>query len=180
MAAWVGAFFAVSALLGVSGALKAWRPAPAAAALGALGLPSSTSLVRIGGAVEVVVAVGALLRGDRPFALLVAASYLLFAMFVVAALWRRVPLASCGCFGGDETPPTLTHVGVDLAAAGFAGLVAVRPTGGMADVAAMGEGPLVGLLFLVLTGTAAYLAYAALTLLPRLDASVRRSARGAA
>ena len=72
------------------------------------------SLVRAGGAAEVVIGVGALAVGGPVFAALVALSYLAFAGFVVVALRSGSPISSCGCFGKVDTPPSLVHVVIDL------------------------------------------------------------------
>ena len=57
--------------------------------------------------------------GRRPVpALLVAASYAAFTAFVLLARSRGGVLASCGCFGRADTPPTTTHVVVTAAPRG--------------------------------------------------------------
>ena len=170
-----GPYFAAALLLAVGGALKASRPHPTARAVSALGLPSSATAVRLGGVFEVGVGAGAVLVGGRVIALLVAFSYLVFAAFVAAALVRRVPLSSCGCFGEDDTPPTAVHLAVNLAAALVAGLVALEPLGGLGSVDVMGDGPLLQAVFVVSTAVTAYLTYAALTALPRLTAATSGS-----
>ena len=169
MAALAGPFIVTAALLGAGGALKVHRPAPTARALREMGLPASPALVRVGAAAEVAVAAGALVDGSRPFAALVAASYLGFTAFVLAALRRGVPLSSCGCFGVTDTPPTGVHVGLNLAAAAVAGVVAVgwAGGGGLAEIAAL-DGSILRGTFVVLTAAATWFAYVALTLLPRL------------
>ena len=70
--------------------------------------------VRIGGAIEVVIGVAALLVGGPVLCALVAASYLAFAGFVVVALRTGAPISSCGCFGKVDTPPSVVHVVLDL------------------------------------------------------------------
>jgi len=162
-----------AALLGAGGALKVRRPATTARALGEMGLPSSTALVRLGAAAEVGIALGALLSGHRLFpwfAALVAASYLAFAGFVTAALLRGVPVSSCGCFGGaDDTPPSVVHLIVNLAASAVAGAAAFGSAGaGLSQVAEVGGSVVLRAVFLVLTAASAWFAYVALTLLPRV------------
>jgi hypothetical protein len=160
-----GPFAIVAALLALGGASKAVQPADTAGALRGLGLPHGAALVRVGGVAELVIGVGALVTGARPFAVLVAVSYAGFAGFVALALRRGAPIGSCGCFGRAETPPSRTHIVVDLAATLVAVAVAVDPVGGVTDVVA--DQPLLGLPFLLLVGVGVYLVYLTLTLLPR-------------
>jgi hypothetical protein len=135
-----------------------------------MGLPASPALVRVGAAVEVAIAAGALVDGSRPFAALVAASYLGFAAFVLAALRRGVPLSSCGCFGVADTPPSGVHLALNLAATAVAGVVALgwAAAGGLAEITAMDGSLLLRATFVTLTAAATWFAYVALTLLPRL------------
>jgi len=168
-----GPFIVAAALLGAGGASKVVRPSTTARALREMGLPASPTLVRVGAFAELVVAAGALAGAGRLFALLLAASYLAFAAFVVAALHRGVPLSSCGCFGVTDTPPTPVHVGINLAAAAVAGAVAVgwASAGGLPDIATM-EGSLpLRAAFVVLTAASAWFAYVALAELPKLRAA---------
>ena len=164
-----------AALLGAGGALKVHRPDPTARALREMGLPASPALVRVAAAAEVAIAAGALVDAGRPFAALVAASYLVFAAFVLAALRRGVPLSSCGCFGVQDTPPTAVHLGLTLAAAAAAGLVATgwAGGGGLAEITTMDGSLLLRGSFAVLTAAATWFAYVALTALPRLRTAGR-------
>ena len=161
-----GPFAAAAILLGLGGALKVRRPEPTAHALGAVGLPASVPFVRLFGVAEVVVAVGALTAGHPVFALLVGLSYLAFAGFVLLALARGGAISSCGCFGEPDTPATPGHAVLDLAAAAVA--FAVAAGGGSDWPGFLGDQPLGGVPFIVLTATCAYLGYVALTVLPRL------------
>lgn len=172
MAILAGPFLVTAALLAAGGASKVVRPATTARALGAMGLPSSPALVRVLAGAELVVAAGALAGGGRLFAALVAASYLGFAAFVLAALHRGTPLASCGCFGVADTPPTAVHVGINVVAAAIAGAVALgwSRAGGLPDLATMEGSLLLRVTFVVLTVASAWLAYVALTDLPKLQA----------
>lgn len=164
-----GPFLVAAALLAAGGASKVLRPANTARALREMGLPASAPLVRGGAALELAVAAGALAGGGRMFAGLLAASYLAFTAFVVVALRRGTPLSTCGCFGATDTPPTAVHVGINLAAAAVAGAVALggRGAGGLLEIADEGSW-LLRVAFLSLTATSVALAYAALTLLPKL------------
>jgi hypothetical protein len=111
-------------LLVVAGAAKVADPSRLAGALAELGWPSSGLLVRIAAGAETVLGVTTLVVGGRVLALLVAASYLGFALFVMAALRAGTPVATCGCFGQADTPPSPGHVLVDALLAGGAVLAA--------------------------------------------------------
>jgi hypothetical protein len=115
-----GLYTAAVLLLGGAGLSKVRRPADSAVALRAAGLPVTPHRVRALAAVEVVIAVTALVAPGPVPAVLAALSYLAFAVWVAAALRRNLPLASCGCFGRADTPPSWTHVAVNVAAGGSA------------------------------------------------------------
>lgn len=170
MSALVGPFIVTAALLAGGGGAKLARPAPTARALREMGVPASPTAVRIGAGAELAIAASALVDGAPPFAALVAASYLGFAAFVLAALRRGVPLSSCGCFGVQEAPPTAVHLALNLAAAATAGVVALglADGGGLRAITTMDGSLLVQAAFVVATGAATWFAYTALTLLPRV------------
>jgi len=156
-------------LLAAGAALKLFEPADTARALSAFGLPGSTVAVRLLSVVEMIIAVGAVLLGHPVLAALVSVSYAGFAVFVVVALRRDLPLATCGCFGAVDSPPTALHVVLNVLAAVVTGAVAVD--GGWSVATVIADQPLGGAPFLLLTATAAYLMYLCLTLLPRLRAT---------
>jgi hypothetical protein len=110
MAALLGA---AGLLLVAAGAAKVADPSRTAGALAALGWPSSPALVRAGALAETLLGAAALVVGGRILALLVAASYLGFALFVMTALRAKTPIGTCGCFGRADTPPKPVHVTVD-------------------------------------------------------------------
>lgn len=172
MSTLAGPFLVTIALLGAAGALKVARPSTTARALRELGLPASPALVRAVALAELAVAAGALVGGGRAFAALVAASYLGFAAFVLAALRRGTPLSTCGCFGVEDTPPTAVHLGLNLAAAAVAGAVVLTGSGagGLADITTLEGSLLLRVAFLGSTAASVWLAYVALTALPRLQA----------
>ncbi len=171
MSTWAGPFLVAVALLAAAGALKVVRPDTTAKALGELGWPASPTLVRAGALGELIVAAGALVGGGRPFAALVAVSYLGFAAFVLAALRRGTPLATCGCFGVEDTPPTGVHLGLNLAAAAVAGIVALTGSGvgGLAEITTMEGSLLLRVAFLGSTAATVWLSYVALAVLPKLQ-----------
>jgi hypothetical protein len=162
---------AAGALLVVAGGPKVLRPHDTWRALRSVGVPVPTVAVRLGGAVEVAVGILAILQGGHTADALVAASYLGFTGFVVVALRKGGVLASCGCVGRPDTPPTATHAVVTTlfaTAAGIgasgapSGLLGWHPASTATAVAVLGFAVLV-------TG----LAWLALAELPRLRAIVR-------
>jgi hypothetical protein len=179
MSVLAGPFAIAAVLLAVGGALKAVRPRDTAQALVAVGMRfprflGARAAVRIGGAVEAVVGLGALLTGGPVFAVLLALSYLGFAAFVAVALRRGAPISSCGCFGKVDTPPSAVHVVLDLVAAVVAATAAVVGDVALPDV--IRDQPLLGLPFLMLLVIGCSLVFLAFTSLPKTMASVREVA----
>ena len=167
MGAWAGPFLVASLLLTIAGLLKAFDPATTAGALRRAGFPVPPVVVRVGGGIEVLVGVAAIVTGAPLPAALLACSYLVFTGFVLLALARHLPIGSCGCFGKVDTPPSVVHVVLNAGAIASAVAVALGSGGGIGDVLADQE--LLGLPFLLLVGIATYLAFFALTALPQLD-----------
>lgn len=102
-------------LLGASGVVKLIDPDPTTGAMGAAGLPSSRSLSRVLGLFEILTAIVALSVGG---AAIVAGAglYASFTVFTGFALYKRLPIQSCGCFGREDTPPTGLHLGYNIVA----------------------------------------------------------------
>ena len=173
MNAAAGPFVIAAALLALAGSLKAVSPGDTANALRGVGLPCARWMVRVGGGFEVVVGTYAIVAGDRVGGALVAASYLAFAAFVAVALARGVPIATCGCFGKADTPPSLVHLAFDVGAAAAGIAIVVDPTAALADTVA--DQPLAGVPYLLLVVTGTYLSFLALTALPRTLALVREA-----
>jgi len=173
-----GPFAIAAALLAIGGAAKAARPRDTAQALTAVGVRvrgvPMRVFVRVGGAVELVIGVGALVTGHAAFAALVAASYLLFAAFVVVALRSGSPISSCGCFGKVDTPPSTVHVVIDVVFAVVAAAAAIVGDVALPDVVA--DQPLLGVPFLFLVVIGLSLVYLAFTSLPKTMAAVREVA----
>ncbi|MGH2722819.1 MAG: MauE/DoxX family redox-associated membrane protein [Actinomycetota bacterium] len=170
MSALAGLFFACSGLLGVAGVFKLLRPSTTQATLLAVGLPGSRRLVQAVGGAELAIGAGALL-GVRGSAVLVMAAYLSLAGFVGLAMRRGLNLASCGCFGRADAPPTVLHLAVNLGAAVVAGMAAFASLPGL--MAVLGEQPAGGFPLLLLIGLTTYLLYLALTALPTARAAIR-------
>jgi len=122
-------------LLVAAGAAKVVDPARTAGALAALGWPSAPALVRAGAFAELLLGAAALVVGGRGLALLVAASYLGFALFVMAAMRAKTPIATCGCFGQADTPPKPVHVTVDVLLAAAAVTAAATDAPALVDAA---------------------------------------------
>jgi hypothetical protein len=161
----LGPYLAVGLLLGAAGALKVRRPDTTARAMREVGLPASALAVRIGGGVEVVVAIGSVAIRGWLFPVLVGVSYTAFTLFVLLAMQQGRPLSSCGCFGGRDTPPSGVHVAVDAAAAAvaFAWASQAHP-----DVTRLwSDQPLGGVPLVLLAIGISALAYLVLTDLPR-------------
>jgi hypothetical protein len=165
-----GPFAVAAALLVAGGLLKAARPDDTATALRMSGLPIGSVVVRLGGAAEAGIGIVALIAGDRISAALVAASYLAFASFIAVALLRGTPLASCGCFGKEDSPPSRLHVILTAAAAASAVAVAIQPGVGLGT--AVRTQPLAGVPYVMLVVCGVAFAYLALTSVPRLLALV--------
>ena len=150
------AFLALSAVLLVAaGASKVVEPDPAADALGVAGLPSQPLLVRGGALVEALLGIAALIWAGIVIDVLVALSFVAFAGFV-ELLRRRPDAESCGCFGGEGEVPSLRHVVGNLLLA--AGCVVAAVTSAPSALVVLRHSTGTGLVFLVATIVAAWLA----------------------
>ena len=146
-----GVFLAAAALLVLAGAQKVVDPHPLVRALRSTGLTVSPSVVRAWALVEVVIGVGSVITGNG---IAVAASYLVFTAFVVVAKTKGGVLASCGCFGKADTPPTWLHVMI---------------TAGLAVAAVPGRTAALDLALLAAAAAVAATAYLAMAVLPVLQ-----------
>lgn len=181
----VGIYFVAVGLLVVAGVAKASRPGDTARALAELsrsgrsggaeggrrGLPLRflVPAVRTLAGVEAAIGLAALVYPIRPLAALVAASYLAFAVFVLYARSKGGVLATCGCFGSPDTPPTLLHAVVDLGlGAGGVGVALAGTSDTIAGVLA--HQPFDGVPLVVASVLTAGLAFAVLSPLARLNA----------
>lgn len=113
-------FVAATLLLAAAGVAKVIRPSDTATALRTAGFPVGPSWVRAGAAAEVVAAVVAFAAPAWLGGTVIAVAYVSFAAFVVLALRNGWALASCGCFGRPDTPPTRAHAVLNGGAAAFA------------------------------------------------------------
>jgi hypothetical protein len=177
----IGLYLIASGLLVVAGLAKAVQPDGTARALAALATtrrraPAFTTLrqlVRLGALAEV--AVGALaLAVPRPLtAGLVALSYLAFTVVVAYAGHLGGPLATCGCFGQPDTPPTVVHLLLDLVLAASAALFVLGAPRHGTLVAVLTHQPWVGLPLLFVVTVGAWLTSLAMTALARLEGARR-------
>jgi hypothetical protein len=173
-----GPALAIAALLALAGAQKVLDPTMTVGALRALRLPASPLTVRTGAAAELALGVLAIGLGGALAWSLVAASYLAFAAFVVAALRRGTMIGSCGCFGREDTPPHWSHVALNVVLAAVALALAVQGDGAPVDAVLdrPGQGAVVSLLAVVALG----LLYVVYVELPRtlIEAQRARGLRG--
>jgi hypothetical protein len=127
-------------------------------------MPGSPALVRLMALAEITIGTYTLLFGGRIAALLVAIVYLGFAAFVGYALAKGGVVASCGCFGRDDTPPTWAHLILNLAAAAVSlGAVAAAVSGILDAVA---DDPLAGLVLVGFVAMGTWFAYLILNVVP--------------
>ncbi len=152
-------------LLAIAGAAKVVDPAATVGALRALRLPSSPALVRTGAAVELGLGVAAVVVGGPVVWGLVAASYLGFTAFVVAALREGTMVGSCGCFGREDTPPHVSHVLLNVVLAGVAVAVAASGAGPVVD--GFGDEPARAAVVVGLATVGLYMLHALYVDLPR-------------
>lgn len=153
-------------VLAAAGSLKTLRPQPTATVIAAfplaLGDPARVALARLLGIFEVAVSIWALTTLSSEAFAVVAGLYVLFAAFVLSSLSGSLPVASCGCFGSDDSPPTVGHLVFNAVAAGLASIAASQNmTWSEFDLDVIGS---VILLVAVLAGTA--LSVLALAVLP--------------
>jgi hypothetical protein len=134
--------FASSLLLIAGGASKVRRPGAASRALSATNLPSSPLAARTLGVAEVMVGSLFLLAPGRASAILLGGAYVAFAAFLAYLLMARIAVASCGCAGARDLPPSWLHVGLDVAAAAAAIVAALDPPPSIMQV--IGSQPLAG------------------------------------
>lgn len=159
-----GPYLASAVLLVVAGVGKLRDPLPLVRALRSARLPAGAVLVRVFAGVEVALGAAAVVLGSRVLAVLVCLSYATFTAFVLRARRTGGVLASCGCFGRADLPPTVGHAVVTAGLAAVAGGVALRPLGRLSDVV---EGaPGAGAPLLLATAAVGVTTYLVLGLLP--------------
>lgn len=127
---------------------------------------------RVLGLVEIALGIGAAISGAALLYAGVAVAYGIFTAFVLWALNGNQDVASCGCFGHEDTPPTPGHVAYNAAAAAIAGLAIADPVA-IGDFDGSVPEALVTIAVVALGIT---LVIAALTSLPRTLAIARGTA----
>ena len=179
----IGLFLIAAGLLCVAGVAKAVRPDDTALALAALvpGRPPLRlvrSVVRAGALAEAALGAVAILLPRPASAALVALSYLVFFAFVAYARWRGGPLATCGCFGRPDTPPTALHLVLDLTLALAAAAVAHGAPSGNTLGLQLAHQPWAGFPLLFVSAVGLWLTALALSALAALTAARRAAQSG--
>jgi hypothetical protein len=117
-----------SSLLVATGIAKLRRPGDTAKALAAFGVPDHLYVGLSIGAIEIGVGLAALVTSAPPALLAQALLYSAFSAWIIVALVRRLPIASCGCLGTDDTPPYWGHLAVDICAVLFSLGAVITPS----------------------------------------------------
>lgn len=172
MSALVAPALVAAALLVLAGAQKVLDPTMATGAMRSLRLPATDLLVRVGSAAEMVIGTLAIVVGGALWWGLVALSYAAFVVFVLAAMRSGTMIASCGCFGREETPPHPVHVALDALLAGVA--IAMMPGNDAPVLDQLADEPGRGVVVAALAALATYLVFAAFVHLPRALRTSRR------
>lgn len=168
----VGPLFIAAALLVLAGVPKIAEPGDTTRAIRSVGLPAADPAVRLLAVVEVAIGIAVIAFGGPAAAAMLGLLYAAFAGFILLAMRRGGAVASCGCFGKDDTPPTYGHLLLNLSAAAVGIVAAFGGVGGLLDV--LPDQPAAGIPFIGFVGLGAWFGYLVLTALPRL-----RSARTA-
>ena len=177
----IGLYLIASGLLCMAGVAKAARPDDTARAMATLvpGPPPFSlmrGIVRVGALAEAALGAVAIAFPRPATAALVALSYVGFFAVVTYAHRRGRPLATCGCFGRPDTPPTALHLILDLALAAAAAAVAVGAPRHGTLVTQLARQPWAGFPLLFVSAVGLWLTALALSSLAALTAA-RRPAR---
>ncbi len=127
---------------------------------------------RLLGVSEIALSIAAVALGAPILWAGIAAAYGAFTLFILWALNGNEDVASCGCFGHDDTPPTPGHAAFNAAAAAIAALAVFDPV----RLGDFDGSILEGLLAVALILTGIALSIGALTTLPRTLALARGTA----
>lgn len=157
----------LAAVVAFAACAKLRDPSTTAGALRASGVRAGDTVVRLGAVVELAVAAAVLVTGARVALGALAASYAGFTVFVVVALRRDRPLATCGCVGRADSPPSRVHVVLDAVAAAVVAIAAVRGVDAPVRVPASLT-PVEAITFAVLVVLGTGLFLASITVLPAL------------
>ena len=108
-----GIYFVICEVLVISGIAKILFPLPTKSALSTIGLPSTFSLVRFLGLIEILLGILGILVGGRYLPIITGALFAFFSVFILFAL-RNGQVTSCGCFGATRSPPSPIHLFANL------------------------------------------------------------------
>lgn len=165
---WItGVFLAACLLVIVAGIAKLRTPTPAGRTVAALKVPGAEAFagdlpIRILGLAEVLVAAAAMWLGGRLGAALMVAAFASFGAVIARALQVGSDV-DCGCFGRVSSPLTKTHLVVDLAFLGAAGVGLFYPPTGIRDLAGLGATEVIALpLVVILLAATAFQLFTAL------------------
>ena len=164
-----GPLFAAALVLVVAGLAKLRDPFATADLLAVFRVPRPLAAARGFGALELVTGLAVIAVPGRLLASSVAALYLAFALVAAYLVAARVPLASCGCFGREDTSPGALHVLLSIAVAGAAAAAGAFPPPRLDTL--LPSLPLAGAPFVVGVLAAAAGAVLVCAYLPRLASS---------
>jgi hypothetical protein len=176
----IGIFFVACGLLILAGIAKTVWPDDTARALVLLAsdrftkapsLNLARQTVRIGALIEAALGIGALLFPRPVTAALVAASYALFVSVVAYARRHGGFLATCGCFGKPDTPPTGLHLLLNVIFVAAAIAVTLRPPDVNELVSLLGRQPWNGAPLVLAALVGVWLSYLALSPSSALEAA---------
>ena len=109
------------------------------------------------------------MTSEPGFQVLQGMAYAAFAVWVMIAIRRDLPIASCGCLGRDDTPPYWGHFLLDLVGAGVSFGAAIS-----SEVGLVGSGPMVTAAQLAIVVTGAFLGWVILGDGARLAGATKR------
>lgn len=167
MVALTPVFTVACGLLVLAGAGKLRMPRPARDSLALVGVRLPAVVVRLLGAGEVAIGVGAAIRPGALTGALVALAYGAFCAFLVLVLRRSAgPSADCGCFGDASASAGGSHLALNAVACGAGVLAALDPPPGLGWV--LTRPPVIALPLLIGTSAAVFAGYLAFTVFPRV------------
>ncbi len=162
---------AAAGLLVVAGLPKILAPGDLVRALRSAGVVVHPLLVRAFALAEVLAGGAAILLASRPSLVAVALLHAGFTAFVLVTLARGGVIASCGCFGRADTPPTRSHAAVTGLLAIAAAGAAVAPPG----AAWWAADPTSLVVTALLAGLIGFLAWQVMAVLPATTPAAIRS-----
>jgi hypothetical protein len=171
---------AAALLLLTSGLLKLKSAEPVRDALRTSGLPSERWVGFSIASVEIVTGLALLVVGTRTVQWFAVSLFAMFFFFLLSIKVRGLPLASCGCFGRDDTPLSSIHL---VTTAFITALLAISATSTTATgwtLRSTGFTPGLWVPPVLLGCSLFLLLYAALDPLPRVVASLAAPGRTSA